>query len=1246
MWMVFGAVGLVLGSLLSGVTGAVVFAVLGGLLGRALLGQGTREPQVRRPVVNAPGPMNPADHESVLQAQVQALHQRVTKLESLVAALSTGVVAKADVVAPTATVPVPSVSAPQQPEQVAPPAVIRVDVQQPVPVVVTPSPPTTPPVIVPLEPMPKAPSLAAPPSIPVAPTAAPTRPAVHRQPVPKSLRERLPAPIAAFIYGGNTLVKAGVLILFLGLAFLLRYTAERVTVPVELRYAGVALAGAALLGLGWFLRNRRRDYALILQGAGIGVFYLTGLAAVKLHEPNLLSPEIGFVFLALVSILGATLAVLQNAPVLAVVATVGGFATPVLMSTGSNRPVALFTYLAILDLGIFLMASFKAWRLLNLIGFVGTFTLAAGWAHKYYTHEQYGVAQGFLLLFFAMFTAIGLLYAKRTLAESTIKDDDSLLGQARSALSHVGRVDSALVFGTPLTAFSLQYLLTRPWEFGAAFSALVLGLIYVGLARFVYNHQKPGLSLLAEAYVIIAGIFGTLAIPLGLEGQWTGAAWAVEGAGMYWLGTRQQRPYARGLALLVLAGAAYKLLSVMSINTAPESPLLIGTAIGPMLLAASSLVVWRLCQQCALRETQAAWEAVPAKLTPWLGMAALSLLPWQWLTVPFASAAMALIGLLAQRLELAKPKLQLTPLHAIGTSWLGLAVIAFLASLHGNSGAGDQALASGWSGAIAAAVIAACLLISAGLSMVAARRAAIAQTSPAAWPVPQSVTVVVGVALVHLAMLFGLSWQQAAWVWPMSACLVLAVAMFMAHTPLAILSGVLQLFSAVLFVNTAAELLSFSPFAHRLFGTPLVLSLAAMLSGYLIHREACGIVVRPKGWANTWSANIWVAWLAPSWALLWWLAAWVPEAHRVLIHIAMPQYLAAAAVLVVLGSSVLWASLAKWRRWPVMGSLTGLTLLGYVDAASQTAGLLPSIGGGWLMWPLALAWHLCLLRWQETAQPTWLPKRVLQGIHVLGFWLFVVLATRESALRLDLLGSEGTSWRLLGWALVPALVFWVIRSNILAKRWPQTTWRREYLEWACLPVAVHLAIWVWGSNALSSGHAAPLPYVPVLNPLELAHWLLLAALGLWWLALPATSKVRLPERLAAGFVGLTALALVTGLVLRSVHHYAAVPWASSALFDSRLAQAAVSIVWSVCAVLAMLMGNRKSIRSLWIAGAVLLAVVVAKLFFVELADQGGVYRIVSFIGVGVLLLAVGYFAPVPSVNAKPRNESDHQAQPS
>jgi len=90
-----------------------------------------------------------------------------------------------------------------------------------------------------------------------------------------------------------------------------------------------------------------------------------------------------------------------------------------------------------------------------------------------------------------------------------------------------------------------------------------------------------------------------------------------------------------------------------------------------------------------------------------------------------------------------------------------------------------------------------------------------------------------------------------------------------------------------------------------------------------------------------------------------------------------------------------------------------------------------------------------------------------------------------------------------------------------------------------------------------------------------------------------------------------------------------VPWALSAMWASRIVQATLAIVWSVAALAAMVVANRRRYRAAWVAGAALLAVVVAKLFFVDLSQVGGVERIVSFMGVGVLLLIIGYMAPVP-----------------
>lgn len=338
-------------------------------------------------------------------------------------------------------------------------------------------------------------------------------------------------------------------------------------------------------------------------------------------------------------------------------------------------------------------------------------------------------------------------------------------------------------------------------------------------------------------------------------------------------------------------------------------------------------------------------------------------------------------------------------------------------------------------------------------------------------------------------------------------------------------------------------------------------------------------------------------------------------------------------------------ALARWRVWRQMGmvsmfTLPALVISSFVGVAGSHVPFLPSAYLGWLVWPLALLWHLRLLH----VQARWCSQGQRHLLHVLGFWFYLFLAARECQARFANLGEPTSSWALLGWVMVPAVSFWLLRSSLLAKRWPLTEFRHSYLVTACTPVAVYLLAWCFISNILSDGTAAPLPYLPFLNPLELGQCLVLAALLLWWRALPANAAGKLAINKVQALGAAMGLALITGMVLRSCHHFADVAWDGSALFDSRLTQAALSITWATLGVIAMVFGNRRASRSIWAGGAVLLGVVVVKLFTVELADRGGLYRIVSFIGVGLLLLVVGYFAPVPvastpATGAKPEQDS-------
>ncbi|TMH06270.1 MAG: DUF2339 domain-containing protein [Betaproteobacteria bacterium] len=252
----------------------------------------------------------------------------------------------------------------------------------------------------------------------------------------------------------------------------------------------------------------------------------------------------------------------------------------------------------------------------------------------------------------------------------------------------------------------------------------------------------------------------------------------------------------------------------------------------------------------------------------------------------------------------------------------------------------------------------------------------------------------------------------------------------------------------------------------------------------------------------------------------------------------------------------------------------------------------------------------------------------LKPLHVAGFWLFLWLAARECQLWMESLGASDSAWATLGWVLAPAAVLTLITRPALLRRWPLVEHRDTYLGVACTPVALYLLLWLWVGNA-ESGSASLLPYVPLLNPLELGQGLVLLVLMLWLRALPTSLQQHLPRPALLGTLGATAFALYTGMVLRICHHWAGVGWSGTALFASTLTQAALSVAWSVVGVALMLVGHRRGRRIVWVVGAALLGVVVAKLFLVELADRGGLYRIVSFIVVGVLLLVVGYFAPIP-----------------
>ncbi len=390
-----------------------------------------------------------------------------------------------------------------------------------------------------------------------------------------------------WFFSGNMLVRIGSIILFFGAGFLLKYAAEHSQLSIEMRMWGIVLTACLMLAAGWFLRTSRPIYGLALQGGGLGLLYLTIFASFRLYD--LLPAAQALTMLALVSGAGVGMAVIHNARWLAILSFAGGFLAPILASTGTGSHIALFSWYAVLNVGIALLAWCKAWRSLNLLGMVATFIVTALWGYNYYQTSFFDSVEPFLISFGLLYLVIGVLFS---------------LHKADPKQKSFGRVDASIIFGTPVGFFLLQTPLVHDFEHGLSLSALLSGMVYLVPAWLAYKKEN---IVLAMSLLSIAVTLLTLAIPLEFNEAETAAAWAMEGVGLLWLGIRQnsQRALLTGLLLQVLAAICWW-------NGSPLVPSAsYGSALSALLIAFSAWV-------CALILGNADWRNDRPELSKWM----------------------------------------------------------------------------------------------------------------------------------------------------------------------------------------------------------------------------------------------------------------------------------------------------------------------------------------------------------------------------------------------------------------------------------------------------------------------------------------------------------------------------------------------------------------------------------------------------------------------------------------------------
>ena len=353
------------------------------------------------------------------------------------------------------------------------------------------------------------------------------------------------------------------------------------------------------------------------------------------------------------------------------------------------------------------------------------------------------------------------------------------------------------------------------------------------------------------------------------------------------------------------------------------------------------------------------------------------------------------------------------------------------------------------------------------------------------------------------------------------------------------------------------------------------------------------------------------------WAAAWWLGAGmgqfgVAETGMGIWPFAM-LYLAATIFIAGLAHEIL--------SWPDMRRLAGFCAVAAPMAVFWAvyfydAPLMPETLPYWAALLISGAFVL-----QRASRSEVLAAPEIRAMHCIALWTAALALSLQWQYGLTAVWHVAEGWYVAAMVLPVLLMTLALWPDNPLLAWPLRAQFEAYRNAWFTPAMVLLAMaWVWG--LFSEGSAAPLPYVPLLNPVDT---MLMAVAGVVFVYMKQSENTRKMAMDAWPYAGFIFITLAT---LRAVHHLDDQPW-NATLLASGLTQASLTVVWSLLGVAALILGSRRSNRRQWLGGGVLMLAVLIKLIAIDRSYMGNIPGIVSFLAVGLLLVAVGYFAPQP-----------------
>ena len=342
--------------------------------------------------------------------------------------------------------------------------------------------------------------------------------------------------------GENLINKIGIVITVIGVAIGAKYSIEHDLISPLTRIILGYLMGLGLLGFGIKLKKDYENYSAVLVSGAMAILYFITYAAYSFYD--LMPQTVAFTLMVIFTAFTVIAAINYNRQVIAHIGLVGAYAIPFLLSKDSGRVDILFSYIAIINIGVLFIAHKKYWKSVYYSSFLITWLIFYSWFSKsYQADEHFALGLTFLSVFFVTFYLILLDY--KLLQKEKFDAGDIILLLANS-----------FIF------YGIGYSILKTNSAGEQLLGLFTicnAIVHFGVSALIYRQKLADRNL----FYLVAGLvltFITIAIPIQLNGNWVTLLWACEAALLFWIGRTKNVSFYEFLSYILMFLAFFSII--------------------------------------------------------------------------------------------------------------------------------------------------------------------------------------------------------------------------------------------------------------------------------------------------------------------------------------------------------------------------------------------------------------------------------------------------------------------------------------------------------------------------------------------------------------------------------------------------------------------------------------------------------------------------------------------------------------